>query len=441
MSNSSSRRGSRRRGRARPAVETEIVVESLGAGGDGVSAYQGKPVYAPGLLPGERARVRLTASRGEGRVAETVERLTTSPERVDPPCPHAEECGGCAVQHLSDAGYLAWKTGLYERPLASRGIEAGRLLPMFRAEDGRRRIRLAAMGTAGEAILGFNIKGSRRIVAVQRCVAASPDLADAPATLKPLLDRLLAPGEAADIEVRTSDNGLDVLMIRERPFDLAEREAVAVFAAEAKLARFAWQAADGDIPEAVAALTAPTLQAGSIVAAPPPGAFLQPLASGEAAMADFAARHLAGASRIADLFCGWGPFALRLGGDGVHVEAFEGDAAMIDALNAAARAGGVGEFVEGRARDLARQPLMGEELARFDAVLLDPPRSGAAPQAGALPDAGPTRVVYLSCNPAAFARDARTLLDGGYRLQELQPIDQFRWTPHLELAAYFERDA
>lgn len=437
MSNSSSRRRSPKRPRPK-AVDAEIVVDRLGAAGDGVGDWRGTPVYAPGLLPGERAHVRLTDRRGDGRLGEAQELLEAAPERVEPPCVHAGDCGGCAVQHMADAAYAAWKEAGLDRALRARGVAPGRRAPILRIPEGRRRVRFAARGLAGGPIVGFNARASNRIVDIDRCLAATPDIAGAPARLRPLLGELLQSGESADVEVRASETGLDILFVRARPFDLAEREAAAGFAAREGVARIAHRASDRATPEIVTERAAPTLDLGRLRLAPPPGTFLQPTAGGEAAMAAFAAERLNGARRIADLYAGWGAFALRLA-DPMHVVAYEGDAAMIDVLNRARAAAGLGGFVDGVARDLARQPLLAADLAGFDAVLLDPPRGGAPTQAAALAEAGPERVVYLSCNPTAFARDARTLIDGGYRLVEIMPIDQFRWTPHLEAAAYFTR--
>lgn len=441
MSNSSSRRRSGRRGKAKsqPApVEAEIVVDRLGAAGDGVAEWRGAPVYAPGLLPGERATVRLTGKRGDGRVAEITELLDASPDRIEPPCAFAGVCGGCAVQHFREDAYLAWKEDLFDRALGSRSITAARRLPMLAIDEGRRRVRFAARGLAAGPVVGFNGKSSARIIDIDRCVAADPSIQDAPTRMRLLLAALLEPGEAMDVEVRVSERGSDYLLVRTRPFDLPERQAIAEFAQAEAAARVAWRPDDRDAPEIVAERKAPALDIGRMRLAPPPGAFLQPTATGEAAMATFAAERLTGAARIADLYAGWGAFALRLA-DPAHVAAFEGDAAAVDCLNRARAANGLGGFVDGHVRDLARRPLFGDELAAFDAVVLDPPRSGAAAQAEALAAAGPNKIVYLSCNPNAFARDARTLLDGGYRLVDVMPIDQFRWTPHLEAAAYFER--
>ncbi len=441
MSNSSSRRRSpNRRGREPAPVKIELTVERLGAGGDGVGQWRGAPVYAPGLLAGERAAVQLGAKRGDGRQAAVVALLDAAAERIEPPCPYAADCGGCTVQHLADEPYILWKESLLDQPLASRGLIPEIRRPMLRIADGRRRIRLAAIGRADGAVIGLNAKASKQIVDLDRCMAATEGVADAPALLRPLMDRILKSGEAADIEVRAAKAGLDVLIVRKRPFDMAEREAIASFAAASGLARLAWRPDDRDSPEVVAERASPAIDLGGLTVTPPPGAFFQPTAAGEAAMADFAARHLAGVDRVADLYCGWGAFALRLAGP-MHVEAFESDAAMVAALNRAASPEGKGVFVQGIVRDLARQPLMAADLKRFGGLILDPPRGGAAFQVEHLAIAGPAKVVYLSCNPASLARDARMLVDGGYRFVEAQPIDQFRWTPHLEVACYFERAA
>ena len=443
MSNTSSRRRSRKPGRpkrrALAPIDANITVERLGALGDGIGAHNGAPFYASGLLPGEDVRVRLGEKKGDGRIAEVLEVLLPAPERVTPPCAYADQCGGCAVQHMAEGAYLSWKEGLVDQALGSRSLEPETRLPLIRIGEGRRRLRFAAIGRAGGAILGFNAHASRQIVPIDKCIAAVPDLAELPVALRPLLDRLLQSGESGDVEAWASPTGLDLLLVRSRPLDLTERQAIADFADAQNIARFAWVAEDGDISESVAARRTPVITMGRVRAAPPPGAFLQPTSEGEQAMADFASEHLQGAKHIADLYTGWGPFALRLGGHGVHVAAYEGAPAMIAALNQAAGQAGLGGFVKGHVRDLARRPLRMDELEPYDALLLNPPRSGAAHQVESLATGGPDRIVYLSCNPAALARDGRVLVDAGYRFRIAQPIDQFRWTPHLEVATLFYR--
>lgn len=439
MSNFSSRRKNRRRrAPGPPPVETQITATALGAAGDGVGEWQGAPVYAPGLLPGETATVRLGPKRGDGRAAIVLERHDASPDRVEPPCPYFAQCGGCSLQHFEPSAYSAWKDETFDRAMQRKSVEPERRSPMSSAEGGRRRIRLAAIGTEQGSVFGFNAKASSRIIDIDRCIAAAPGLQEAPSILRPFLDSALRPGEKADIDVRISEAGLDVLLLRARPLDLQERETAASLAGSSKLARIAWAPADGDAPELIAERGPPFVKVGAHIATPPPGAFLQPTLEGEATMAAFASSRLKDAERIADFYSGWGAISFPLARP-ARVDAFEGDAAMIDALNRAARAQNLGEFLEGHVRDLARRPLSSEELKPFDGAVLDPPRSGAPALAEALAKGGPARVVYLSCNPNALARDARILIDGGYRFAEAMPIDQFRWTPHLEAAALFLR--
>lgn len=444
MSNSSSRRRNPRRGgkrgKARAPAEAiaDVTIDGLGAGGDGVGVWHDAPLYAAGLLPGERARLRIAERRGAGRVGHLEELLEPSPDRTAPPCPYAETCGGCSLQHLADAPYAAWKDSLLDRALATRGLTPESRLPLLRVGEGRRRLRMAAVGRSAGVALGFNGKSSRMIVDIDHCLAAVPGLAEAPGLIRPLADAILAAGETADFDVRWAKAGLDLLIVRERSFDLDERRKLAEFAEANGFARISWTPDDSEPPEIVAERAAPVFNFGRLGATPPPGAFLQPTAEGEAQMAAFVAERLAGAKRIADLYAGWGAFALRLA-DPAHVQAFEGNAAMVQSLNRARAASGLGGFVDGHVRDLARQPLLAPDLKSFDALVLDPPRSGAEIQTAQLAKAGPARIVYLSCNPASFARDAAALVAGGYRFLEVMPIDQFRWTPHLEVASYFER--
>ena len=437
MSNSWSRR--RKPKRAGSPVEVDIVIRHLGASGDGIAEYSGSPVYASGLLPGEKATVRLTGPRGDGRIAEALARHSDSADRVTPSCNYAEECGGCSVQHLSTGAYLAWKEGLLARALASKGLAPERLEPMVEIKDGRRRLRFASIGRSSGPVLGFNMKASKKIIGIDYCIAAEPALSEAISHSHALLSKILLAGETADLEVGTSLNGLDFLLVRSRPLEYQERVDIASWMSEIEAARFAWLAKDNELPEVIIERRSPTLSVAGISVTPSPGAFLQPTAAGEEFMAKFVLEHLRGARRVADLYSGWGAFALRLA-KSMHVEAFEGSETMISSLNLAAGAAGLAGHLAGFTRDLERQPLQNDELNRFDAIVLDPPRGGALKQVQSLVSSGPKRIVYLSCNPAALARDGKILVDGGYRFLEAQPIDQFRWTSHLEVACLFERD-
>jgi len=437
MSNSWSQR--RKRKRPPTPVEVDIKIDRLGSGGDGISDHLGKPVYVPGLLPGEKALVRLTNNRGDGRIAEIITRHSNSLDRITPVCLHAEACGGCSVQHLSSSAYLDWKEDLLSKALSSKGLVAEQRHPIIQIEDRRRRLRFAAIGTSVGAILGFNSKASRKIVGIEQCHVAIPKLTDIAPRIRPLLTKLLGAGEAADLEVRNSVSGLDFLLVRARELNYQERIEVASWMSDFDGARFSWLPVGYEIPEIIIERRSPSLDINGIPVTPPPGAFLQPTSAGEAFMAEFVAARLEGSSRVADLFSGWGAFALRLAGS-MHVQAYEGSELMISSLNQAAGAAGLRGYVTGFTRDLERQPLLENELSQFDAIVLDPPRSGALKQSQLLAVGGPNRILYLSCNPIALARDAQVLVNGGYQFREAQPIDQFRWTPHLEVACLFERE-
>ncbi|MEK9923600.1 MAG: hypothetical protein VW521_12090 [Rhodospirillales bacterium] len=437
MSNSWSQR--RKRKRPPVPVEVDIKIDRLGSGGDGISDHLGKPVYAPGLLPGEKALVRLTNNRGDGRIAEIITRHSNSLDRITPICLHAESCGGCSVQHLSSSAYLDWKEDLLTKALSLKGLVVEQRHPIIQIEDGRRRLRFAAIGTSTGAVLGFNSKASRKIVGIEHCHVAIPELTDIAPHLRPLLNKLLGTGEAADLEVRNSVSGLDVLLVRARELNYQERVDISSWMSDFDGARFAWLPIDNEIPEIIIERRPPSLDINGMSVTPPPGAFLQPTAAGEAFMAKFVAARLEGASHVADLFSGWGAFALRIAGS-MHVQAYEGSELMISSLNQAAGAAGLRGYVTGFTRDLERQPLLENELSQFDAIVLDPPRAGAFKQSQLLAAGGPNRIVYLSCSPIALARDAQVLVNGGYHFREAQPIDQFRWTPHLEVACLFERE-
>jgi len=432
---------SQRRKRKRPPVpvEVDIKIDRLGSGGDGISEHLGKPVYAPGLLPGEKALVRLTNNRGDGRIAETITRHSNSVDRITPACLHAEACGGCSVQHLSSSAYSEWKENLLTKALSSKGLVAERRHPIVQIEDGRRRLRFAVIGTSTGAVLGFNSKASRKIVGIEHCYVAIPELTDIAQQIRSLLSNLLETGETADVEVRNSVSGLDFLLVRTRELNYQERIEIASWMSDFDGARFAWLPVDNEIPEIIIERRPPSLDINGISVTPPPGAFFQPTAAGEALMAKFIAARLEGSSIVADLFSGWGAFALRLAGS-MHVQAYEGSELMISSLNQAAAAAGLRGYVTGFTRDLERQPLLENELSQFDAIVLDPPRSGALKQSQLIAAGGPNRIVYLSCNPIALARDAQVLVNGGYQFREAQPVDQFRWTPHLEVACLFERE-
>lgn len=406
-----------------------VRIDRIGARGDGIAVAGDGPVYVPFAVPGDVAEVALGPARGEGRAARLVELIEAGPGRAEPPCAHFGVCGGCALQHLAADAYLDWKRERVAEALARQGLET-EIRPILSSAPGtRRRARLAFRRTAKGLLLGFREAASRRVVDIGGCPVARPEIV----ALMPLLRDFLAPhASQGEVSVTLADTGLDLAVQADADIGLDLQMAAAPFCEAAGVARLSW-AAGKNAPEPVVAMRRVQVRFGDATVELPIDAFLQPTAEGEAALAGFVTEGVGAAGRIADLYAGCGAFAVPLAAAGKQVHAVEGLAAQMQAI---ARAdAGIGTEI----RDLARRPLRQDELARFDAVVLDPPRAGAAPQAAEIAASAVPTVVYVSCNPATFARDARTLVDAGFILATVQPVDQFLWSPHVELASVFRR--
>ncbi|HEY3696938.1 class I SAM-dependent RNA methyltransferase [Phenylobacterium sp.] len=406
------------------------MIEAVGGEGDGVAAG---PVYAPYTLPGERVRLR---GRGERR--ELVEVLAASPERVVPPCPHFGVCGGCALQHWEHGAYLAWKVQRLAATLARQRIET-EILPPFAAPPGsRRRLTLHARpGKRDEARLGYKQRKAWTLVAVEVCPIADPRLEAAFPALRRLAAPLFEnPKSAPSLHVTLADGGVDVDIsgVAHKAGGLSA-DARMRLAEAAGAANFARVTIDGEVAFMA---RQPRVRLGAATVALPPGAFLQAVPQAEAAMAAFVTEAAAGASRIADLYCGVGTFTFPLAGI-APVLAVDSEAPAIHAITAAlATAPGL-KGVTAEVRDLVRRPVLAMELKRIDVAVFDPPRAGAAPQAAELARSQAARVIGVSCNPATFVRDAALLIEAGFRLERVLPVDQFLWSPHIELVGVFVR--
>ncbi len=421
---------------SREAVE--LAIESIGARGDGIGYANGRPVYVPFTVPGDRLCADLERPRGDGFAGRIVEILAAGPGRVPAPCPHFGECGGCALQHLEEQLYVAWKEQLLRTALARRRFADPPLRPMLRMAPGTRRRASLAAERAGRSVrLGFHAHESHRVIDATGCLVLTPALSALLSPLRDALLPLLADGERIEATATATDSGVDLLLAGKRPLSLAARESLAAFADDADLARVTWRA-DRQPPDPVAIRRPARIVFGGVPVDLPLGAFLQPTAAGEAALVAAVTQALAGCDRVADLYAGCGTFTFPLA-RGARVHAVEGDGEAIGAVAAAARRAGLGPRVTTAQRDLASDPLSADELARFDEVVFDPPRAGAKSQAERLARSTVSKVVAVSCDPATFARDARILVDGGYRLLEATPIDQFIWSPHVEIVAVFVR--
>jgi 23S rRNA (uracil1939-C5)-methyltransferase len=411
-------------------VIERCVIERLGHRGDGIAVGPEGPLYVPYVLPGETVEVEPVPEHPDRRHMVRIE--VASSERIAPICPHFGACGGCALQHWDASRYRAWKRELVVSALAQAGLDA----PVDDLVDahgaGRRRaVFHARRGTHDVLEVGFAAYRAHHVVPIDRCPVLSPELAGAIEAAWAIAELLRPARKPLDIQVTASNAGLDVDVRGSGPLSPALVSRLAGLAAAHRLARLTRHG------ELIAQRAAPTLRMGRAQVVLPPGAFLQATAEGEAALARLVASHVGDAGVVADLFAGIGPFALRLA-ERARVSAVDADGAAIAALRQAAAAPGL-KPIETQVRDLFRRPLAAAELARFDAVVFDPPRQGAEGQARTLADSTVPVVVAVSCNPVTFARDVRRLVDGGYRLAAATPIDQFRYSAHVEIVARLVR--
>lgn len=409
----------------------ETTIAAVGGQGDGIAEAGG---FVPLTLPGERVRAEMDGARGE-----LAEVLDASPDRVAPPCQHFGTCGGCAVQHWAHAPYLDWKADLVRSALSRERISA-EIAPTWGAQPGtRRRVALHARkgGGRGGALIGFKARRSWDLVPIETCPISDPRLVAAFPALRALAAPFLEhPKSAPTLHVTLTRTGLDIDVTG------VERKSGGL-SADARM-RAAEAASAGDFArvtmagEIIYQARQPIVTFGKATVGLPAGGFLQAVAAAEAEMARLACEAVAGAGQVADLFCGAGAFTFRLG-ETASVYAADSAAPAITALKAGiATAPGL-KAITAEARDLDRRPVLSGELKRFDAVVFDPPRAGALEQSREIAKSAVSRVVAVSCNPATFARDAGVLIDAGFRLERVHPIDQFLWSPHVELVAVFSR--
>ncbi|NQW08999.1 MAG: class I SAM-dependent RNA methyltransferase [Alphaproteobacteria bacterium] len=430
------------------AAPIELTIESVGGHGDGVGhapvkigwEERERPIYVPFTLPGERVRVQPEADLGTGVAAQPVELIDISADRIDPVCPHFISCGGCALQHWADTPYATWKVDLIRHHLHRVKIEITPE-PLVRSAPGsRRRTDLAARRLKGRTVFGFHQRGAVLIEDIHTCPVLDPILEARIPAFRAALNDQLGEGASAEVRLNLLDTGIDALLVLPVEPDRAGREAWAAFAEEQDLARLSFRLlreADG-MAEPLAARRDAVIHLGGVAVTPPPGGFLQATTAGETAIQQVVLDAAEGTRRRLDLFAGIGTLALPMVAGG-PVLAIDGDPSSVTALRAAANAAGLGDRLRTEIRDLFERPLEGEELVGIDVAVFDPPRAGAKAQVEALAASPVPVVVGVSCNPATFARDARRLIDGGYRLDRLVPIDQFLWSPHIELAAVFRR--
>jgi 23S rRNA (uracil1939-C5)-methyltransferase len=397
----------------------------------------------PGLIiriaakgEGQTADGRYVALAAPGDMLEADGTLTPGPDHAAPSCRHFPTCGGCQLQHLSESALAAYVAGRVEGAARGQGLDPGEVSPPHLSPaHTRRRATLHAQAIGKRIVLGYREQGSHKIVDLRECPVLAPELAALVTPLRRLLETRAARSLAADIALTLADQGPTVDLAGIKMEGLAQTEAILDFARDNGIARLTLDQGDG--PETVWEPEPVTVTLGGVAVGLPPGAFLQATRDGEAALIDAAREWLQGSATVADLFSGLGTFAFALAEKGTKVLAVEAARNAHLACQSAARMHG--RPVHALHRDLFRNPLQQAELDRFAAVLLDPPRAGAREQVLQLAQSAVPRVVYISCNPASWAKDAATLIEGGYRLAGLVPVGQFRWSTHVELASLFIR--
>lgn len=408
-------------------MSTRFTIAKLGSQGDGIAAVDGGEVFIPFTLPGET----VTAARQKDR-GTLMSVLEASPLRVDPACRHFTECGGCALQHYEAEAYRHWKRDKVVHALKGKGIacEVEALVPC--APHSRRRVVFSARRTETGMLLGFVRALSSEIIPVEECPISLPPVIAALNRLRALAGLVCATPKPFHMMVTVTASGLDIAVQDAGKLGENQRRIASNFVLAEGFARLA---VDGEI---IIEPKKPVVQFGSVAVAVPSGAFLQATEAAEQTMADLVGKHLSRAKKVADLFSGCGSFALRLAAKS-EVHAVEADAPALAALDHAFRFAGGLKRVTSERRDLFRRPLTFKELNAFDGLVFDPPRAGAEDQSKQIARSDVPFVAAVSCNPVTLARDLRILLDGGYALKSVTPIDQFLWSSHVEAVALLEK--
>ncbi len=409
-----------------------LLIARIGHRGDGVAETADEPIFVPYTLPGETVDVEAVPGHPDRRNLLRVDH--SSADRVAPFCPHFGICGGCATQHWAQTPYRAWKRDLVAAALAQAGIGAPVEALIDAHGEGRRRAVLHARKHATRDILevGFSTLRAHTLVPIDACPVLSPSMAGTIPAAWAIAEALSPLRKPLDIQATATLNGLDIDVRGSGAIGTAQTSALARIAEKHALARITRHG------EMVTQRAAPLVTIGRATLTLPPGSFLQATRLGEETLAQLVAGHTEKSKAIADLFCGVGPFALRLA-EAAKVTAIDSDEAALDALSRAAAATPGLKPVAAQKRDLFRRPLTAPELKIFDAVIFDPSRQGAEAQARELAKSKAPLVIAVSCNAATFARDARILIDGGYRLSTVTPVDQFKYTAHVEIVARFGR--
>ena len=403
------------------------TIKNLSVQGDGITDGPDGLIYIPFALPGEVVEGDIVGNRiPKPKVIEP------SGDRVKAPCPHFKTCGGCSMQHASDSFLASWKTDVVRNALAAHDLTANFSTIITSPAQSRRRATFAAQRTKKGVMIGFHGRASDTVVAIPSCKLLHPDIMATMPALEALTKIGASRKAGISISVTQSAAGPDVSVQDAKEADGPLMVELGTLVEQFKLSRLSWNG------EVVAMRAAPVQTFDGIKVSPPVGAFLQATEAGQITLTDTVLEAVGDAKHIVDLFAGCGTFSLPLAKH-AQVLAVEGDAPLLTALDSAWRLAEGVKTLETLKRDLFRNPILNEELKKVEAVVLDPPRAGAKAQCEALAEADIPRIAFVSCNPVTFARDAKILVNGGYTIEWVQVVDQFRWSAHVELVALFTK--
>ncbi len=417
-------------------MSSDLPIHALGPKGDGIHNADSGRIYVDRALPGDVVQAKVQRGTGGVLRGDITRVVTPSPHRVTAPCPNFDVCGGCTLQHATEAFYRDWKIGIVRDALAREDVTPAVWHdPVFVPPGTRRRVTFAAYKKGARVTLGYFRRRTHMVTDIAACLVADPAIMDLRGKLTTALAPLLIEGKTTDIFLQ-SVNGQTELVIT-GPIGkqgLQVHEAVADLAQTLRLARVSWRAKDRDEPEILLEVNPMRARFGALEVNLPPLAFLQPTQAGEAALAAAVMAHLPQKGTFADLFCGSGTFSGPMLDRG-SVHAFD---TVEPAIRTLEKAKGP-KPLHAHRRDLYKEPLTRDEANAFDAVVFDPPRAGAEAQARELATSDVPTIVGVSCDPRTFARDARILSEGGYGLESVQVVDQFTWSHHVELVAVFHK--
>ncbi len=419
-------------------MTVELEITDLGAAGDGIGRRNGKTYYVPFTLPGDTITAEEGEKKGKGFTADLSEVLAPSELRSKPLCKHFGTCGGCSLQHMHEDALADWKTQLIRDNLSRAGIEDVTFNPIQTSPaHSRRRVEFVASKRKKGVMIGYHLRRSHQINDIGECPLINKELMALVQPLRLLLSDIMPRNSRARLTLTNSPNGPDLLISVEFSVDLDIREKLAAFATDHGLSRICWLDQTDKYLETVCELKPVEIPIGQSKVAISPGGFLQATQEGQETLIDLTLSHIPTGAAIADLFAGCGSFTLPATTVAKHITAYENDLYLINALKKAANTNMLP--ISAQERDLFRNPVPAHELNNFDCVIIDPPRAGASAQVEEIGYSTVSKVIFISCNPASFARDAQHLIEAGYQMGPVTPIDQFRWSSHVELFTTFTR--